>query len=112
MTGTLDGGPWRTAPHLLLGAAVGVVLSPLVGGGLAGFLDGPDLVRGLAVGAAVGLATGVWAVVEVSAVGGTPLGLSPLGEMIGAWLVGVYVVLGSLGGVVGAYAVTRHRSRS
>lgn len=102
----------RTVFHLLVGATVGGLLSPLAGGGIAGFLDGPDLLWGLAVGVGVGVLSASVQVFVSPALGGFALGLFPLGELLWVGLAAYHLALGGLGGVVGAYAVRVHGSRS
>lgn len=110
-----------TLVNALLGAVVSVVLSflplsPLLGGLLAGYLEGGDRDDGLRVGAISGLIAlvpivgfvllvgGAWAVFLV---GGMPFGVGAIGAVVVLFalgLVALYTVgLSALGGWLGNY---------
>ena len=107
--------------HALVGAAVSLVLAflpfaPILGGGVAGYLEGGDLRNGAVVGGLSGLlaaiplaflfalAAGFLLIVPVGI--GVPSRVAVLGGLFLVALVAaaVYTVsLGALGGVLGAY---------
>lgn len=125
--------PPSTFVNALLGAVVGVVFgfvpfSTVIGGGVAGYLQGPDRNAGLRVGAIAGvlmtipfallvvLGLGFFTVVAVSPGGSPSMGL-PLGALVVMALVilvaSLYTIGGAaLGGYLGAYLKEdRERSR-
>lgn len=125
--------PPSTFVNALLGAVVGVVFgfipfSTVIGGGVAGYLQGPDRNAGLRVGAIAGvlmtipfallvvLGFGFFTVVAVSP-GGGPSTAFPVGAFVVMALVivvaSLYTIGGAtLGGYLGAYLkADRERSR-
>lgn len=113
----------NTFVNAIIGAAVSVVLSPLqfsplIGGGVAGYLEGPDTNAGLRVGAISGVFTVIPMIFVFWALGGLILGVVPMMEgpqmMFGGasfgllaivllLFIGFTVVLSSAGGYLGAY---------
>lgn len=105
--------------HALLGAVVSAVtsfvpLSPILGGGVAGYLERGDSERTMSVGAASGvLMSAPFLVVGLFAVGGVAMGFASIegggfGAMVAALVavgglisLGVTVVLGAAGGWIG-----------
>ncbi|MFU8866628.1 DUF5518 domain-containing protein [Natronococcus sp.] len=101
-----------TALNAVIGGAVGIVLSfvplsPVLGGAVAGYLEGGDTDDGLKVGALAGLV----ALLPIALIGffllfllgfgGTPAAFGILG-LVGLFFVAIYTVgLGALGGVIG-----------
>jgi hypothetical protein len=112
-----------TLVNALIGAVVAVVLSPLqfsalIGGGVAGYLEGPDTDAGLRVGALAGLFTIIPLFIIFWILGGLFLGFVPMMDgpqmMFGGagfgllaifllFFVVFTVVLSSAGGYLGAY---------
>ncbi|ELY50552.1 DUF5518 domain-containing protein [Natronococcus jeotgali] len=102
-----------TALNAVIGGVVGIVLSfvplsPVLGGTVAGYLEGGDTDDGLKVGAFAGLVALlpialVGFFVLVLLVGGTPAAFGILG-LVGLFFVAIYTVgLGALGGAIGVY---------
>lgn len=102
-----------TLVNALIGAAVGIVLSfvplsPALGGGVAGYLEGGDSDDGLRVGAIAGVVMALplaflGLVVSMFFFGvGAPVGVGVL-FVLALVLLALYTVgLGALGGIVGA----------
>ncbi|MFB6218774.1 MAG: DUF5518 domain-containing protein, partial [Halobacteriaceae archaeon] len=112
-----DIGETSTPMNALVGAVVTVVTSPalpfaaIVGGALAGYLQGTDIREGVRVGALSGLLAAVpafvlvWAVVGFFLLGGVHL--FNVASLVGAGVFAVVVTYlvgaGALGGGLGAY---------
>lgn len=120
---TADGSTDERTPHTalngIIGGVVGVVLffipfSTVLGGGVAGYLDGGDLVAGAKVGAIAGLVALLPFLLVVGVIGvvGPLAMIGHSGVPAALWLVlffvlmlaTVYVVgLSIVGGMIGAY---------
>jgi len=118
---TGDRGSTETAPNTLLngviGGVIGVVLSfipfsPVLGGGVAGYLEGGDYASGAKVGAVAGLVAFV-PLVAIIGLGLAVVVFSPSpGMALALWVTGLAIVifvalyaigLSILGGMLGAY---------
>lgn len=108
-----DPGRGTSTPlNAVIGGVVGIVLSfvplsPVLGGAVAGYLEGGDTDDGLKVGALAGLVTLVpialvgFVLLFVVGFGGTPAAFGILG-LVGLFFVALYTVgLGALGSVIG-----------
>lgn len=99
--------------NALIGAAVGILLSfvplsPVLGGGVAGYLEGGESDDGLRVGAVAGAVMAIplafiGLVLSVFVLGaGAPVGVGAM-FLLALLLIALYTVgLGALGGLVGA----------
>lgn len=120
----------RTLVSALVGAVVGVVfsfvpLSTVIGGAVAGFLEGPDVRRGALVGALAGLITflplagiavlvlGAFGVgLSVAAIPAEGVALVAFVLTVALFAVFVYtVVFAALGGYLGAYLAREYPDR-